>query len=277
MNRGPIFALLLSLVFGFGPAPAAADTLASVVAGDHRTETERRRDEARNPVETLRWIGIRDDMTVVEILPGGGWYTAIIAPFLRDRGVYYAAGYDPDSPTDFMRNVERRFRANVRARSALYGEVRHTVLDPPHRLEIAPPESADLVLTFRNVHNWMAAGTAPGVFDAMYLALRPGGILGVVEHRASPDADPDPKARSGYVHEAQVVALAEAAGFRLVGRAEINANPRDTRDHPRGVWTLPPTLALGEQDRDRYLAIGESDRMTLKFVKPEEGTQKDGT
>jgi predicted methyltransferase len=263
-------ALLLSLAI----APsvfAATDVerkLRAVVAADHRGAADRARDEYRHPVETLLWLGIRDDMTVVEVTPGAGWYTDILAPFLRERGQYYAAGFDPDSRVDFFRNAAERFRQKIASNPELYGDVKITVLAPPEQTRIAPPGSADMVLTFRNVHNWMAAGTTDTVFAAMYEALKPGGILGVVEHRGDPAQAQDPKARSGYVTEEYVIARAQAAGFELVDRAEINANPRDTKDHPEGVWTLPPTLRLGDQDRERYLAIGESDRMTLKFVKP---------
>lgn len=253
-------------------SPLLADTgagkLERIVAGEHRTAENRERDVHRHPVETLRWFGLREDMTVVEISPGGGWYTEIIAPFVKGSGTYYAAGFDPDSSVEFFRRGAQRFAEKLEASPELYGEVVTTVLAPPGQMDIAPAGSADLVLTFRNVHNWMAAGTADDVFAAMYRALKPGGTLGVVEHRAAPGQPLDPKAASGYVGEEQVIALAKSAGFEFVDRSEINANPADAKDHPEGVWTLPPTLRLGAQDRERYLAIGESDRMTLKFVKP---------
>lgn len=263
-------ALLLSLSIS-SPLLAATETehrLQAAVDSDHRSAADRARDAYRHPLETLLWLGIRDDMTVVEVTPGAGWYTDILAPFLRDRGQYYAAGFDPDSNVEFFRRAAQRFQHKIASNPALYGDVKITVLAPPDQTRIAPPESADMVLTFRNVHNWMAAGTTDMIFDAMYQALKPGGILGVVEHRGDPGSAQDPKARSGYVFEEYVIERAQAAGFEFVDRAEINANPRDTKDHPEGVWTLPPTLRLGEQDRERYLAIGESDRMTLKFVKP---------
>lgn len=249
-------------------ADAGKEKLERIAAGEHRPAANKARDAYRHPIETLQWFGLRDDMTVVEISPGGGWYTEIIAPFVKGGGKYYAAGFDPESSVDFFRRGAQRFKKKLEAEPELYGEVVTTVLAPPDRLEIAPPGSADLVLTFRNVHNWMAAGTADDIFAAMYRALKPGGVLGVVEHRADPDQPLDHKAESGYVAEKQVIAFAQKAGFEFADRSEINANAKDTKDHPEGVWTLPPTLRLGAQDRERYLAIGESDRMTLKFVKP---------
>ncbi|MDX9740445.1 MAG: methyltransferase [Gammaproteobacteria bacterium] len=272
-NRSPVtacVALLLSLAVSVSAAAAPDNEhkLRTIIEGEHRSEADRARDVHRHPVETLLWMGIRDDMTVVEVTPGAGWYTDILAPFLRDHGQYYAAGFDPDSSVGFFRNAALRFRQKVEADPALYGDVKITVLAPPAHTRIAPPESADMVLTFRNVHNWMAAGTTEAIFDAVYQALKPGGILGIVEHRGDPERPQDPKARFGYVNEEYVIARAEAAGFEFVDRSDINANPRDTKDHPEGVWTLPPTLRLGDDDRERYLAIGESDRMTLKFVKP---------
>lgn len=263
-----LIALLLALAMPVFAASPTEDRLRAIAGDEHRGQADRARDVHRHPVETLLWLGIREDMTVVEISPGAGWYTDILAPFLRDHGVYYAAGFDPESSVGFFRNAAQRFQAKIESAPTLYGDVKFTILAPPEHTEIAPAESVDLVLTFRNVHNWMNADTTGAVFEAMYRALKPGGTLGLVEHRADPAAPEDPRARSGYVSEAQVIRFAEAAGFEFVDRTEINANPRDTRDHPEGVWTLPPTLRLGDQDRERYLAIGESDRMTLRFVKP---------
>lgn len=251
---------------------ADADTTAklkAVIAGSHRTEADKARDQYRHPLETLTWFGIKDNMTVVEVTPGGGWYTDILAPFLKERGVYYAAGFDPDSEVEYMRRGAQRFKEKIAANAELLGHAKITILAPPNKTEIAPAGSADMVLTFRNVHNWMAAGHAEDVFQAMYRALKPGGILGVVEHRGDPNVEQDPKAASGYVREDYVIKLAEGAGFKLVDRSEINANPKDTKDYEKGVWTLPPVLRLKEVDKEKYLAIGESDRMTLKFVKPE--------
>lgn len=199
-------------------------------------------------------------MTVVEIWPGAGWYTEILAAFLRQHGKLYAAVAPGENTA--------AYRQKLAADPSRYGNVIIIELDPPEKLEMAPPGSADMVLTFRNVHNWMRRGYAEDVFKAMYRALKPGGILGLTEHRGDRTKPQDPKAATGYVQEDRVIKLAEQAGFQLAGRSEINANPKDTKNYPAGVWTLPPTLRLGDVDRSKYLAIGESDRMTLKFIKP---------
>jgi predicted methyltransferase len=251
---------------------ADADTAAqlkAVIAGSHRAQADKARDQYRHPLETLTWFGIKDNMTVVELFPGGGWYTDILAPFLKERGVYYAAGFDPESDVEYMRKGAQRFKEKIDANAEMLGKTKITILAPPTKTAIAPDGSADMVLTFRNVHNWMAGGQAEAVFQAMYKALKPGGILGVVEHRGNPNVAQDPKAASGYVREDYVIKLAQDAGFKLVDRSEINANSKDTKDYAQGVWTLPPVLRLKDVDKEKYLAIGESDRMTLKFVKPE--------
>jgi predicted methyltransferase len=264
-------ALLLSV------APVQADhheqkgndaALQTIIAGSQRSEADKARDQYRNPLETLTFFGIKDTMTVVEIWPGGGWYTDILAPFLKERGTYYAAGVNPEAEAESARMSAQRYQEKLAAKPELLGKVKVTILDPPAKTAIAPEGSADMVLTFRNVHNWMARGQGETVFKAMYTALKPGGVLGVVEHRGKADVPQDPKAASGYVREDEVIKLAEQAGFQLVDRSEINANPKDTKDYPQGVWTLPPVLRLKEVDKEKYLAIGESDRMTLKFVKP---------
>ena len=239
----------------------------AILNGNHRTAANKSRDRYRHPAETLAWFGIEPDMTVVEIFPGGGWYTEILAPYLKERGTYYVAGNDPEADSSVARNSARRFKAKMMSHD-VYNRINTTVLAPPDKTVIAPPGSADAVLTFRNIHNWMKAGTADVIFKAMYTALKPGGILGIVEHRGNPDIPQDPKANSGYVNQDYAIQLAEKAGFVFVGSSEINANPLDNKDHPKGVWTLPPTLALKDKDRQKYLAIGESDRFTLKFVKP---------
>jgi len=241
--------------------------LSAAINGDHRTQANMARDLYRHPAQTLGFFGIKPDMTVVEIFPGGGWYTEILAPYLKDDGTYYAAGNDPDSGSNYSRKSAQRFKIKMMSHP-VYTNVNITVLAPPEKTAIAPPGSADAVLTFRNIHNWMKAGTADDVFRAMYTALKPGGTLGVVEHRGNPDTPQDSGAGTGYVNQDVAIRLAEKVGFVFVASSEINANPRDTKDHPKGVWTLPPTLALKEQDKAKYLAIGESDRFTLKFIKP---------
>jgi predicted methyltransferase len=270
-------ALLLLSLSPAVPALAADDAraaLESAAAGSHRSEQNRARDEWRHPVETLEFFGLRPDMTVVELYPGGGgWYTEILAPFLHDRGTYYAASYDPESTSDYYRRNSKSYTDKLAANPAVYGNVKLTVLAPPDKVDVAPAGSADVVLTFRNIHNWMNSGQVESVFAAAYRALKPGGVFGVTEHRGKPGSEQDPKAESGYVNEDYVITLAKNAGFELAARSEINANPADTKDHPEGVWSLPPGLRGGEVDRDKYLKIGESDRMTLKFVKPAAATK----
>jgi predicted methyltransferase len=246
---------------------ADTKTLSAAAESDHRSAENRARNKARHPMATLAFFDIRADMTVVEISPGGGWYTEILAPFLRDKGKLYAANYDPESRQEYYRRNARRFLEKLEANPAIYGEVIPTVFDPPKKLEAAPAGSADMVLTFRNLHNWMEEGSEVAALSAMHTALKPGGILGIVQHRQDSSVEQDPKAESGYVREDYVIALAEAAGFRFEAKSEINANPKDTKNHPEGVWTLPPGYELGDEDRDKYQAIGESDRMTLKFVR----------
>jgi len=238
-----------------------------ILDGLHRPSTHKSRDQYRHPRETLTWFGIKPDMTVVELVPGGGWYTEILAPYLKDRGTLYVAGLDPHSSSTRVRTAAQLFKAKMMS-ADVFSQVNLTVLVPAEKTAIAPPGSADAVLTFRNIHNWMKAGTADDIFKAAFTALKPGGILGVVEHRGNPDSPQDPEARNGYVNQDYAIQLIEKAGFKFAGSTEINANPRDTRNHPRGVWTLPPTLAMKDEDREKYLAIGESDRFTLKFVKP---------
>jgi predicted methyltransferase len=246
--------------------------LRALAEGEHRSADNRARNAWRHPVETLEFFGIEPTQTVVEISPGGGgWYTEILAPYLRERGTYYAASFEKDPPEgparEYFLKGQQAFADKLKSRPDLYDRVIVTEFGP-NKQDIAPAGSADLVLTFRNVHGWMGGGFADKAFASFYRTLKPGGVLGVVEHRAKADQPQDPKARSGYVREDHVIALAEAAGFKLDGRSEVNANPKDSADHPAGVWTLPPTLRLGEQDREKYQAIGESDRMTLRFVKP---------
>jgi predicted methyltransferase len=242
--------------------------LERILAGEHRSEAHQQRDRYRHPLETLTFFDIKPDMTVVEIWPGGkGWYTEILAPYLKDQGTFYAAQFDSNASIPYFQKSYQDFLTKTQAQPELYEKMQITVLQPPEHLSIAPPDSADRVLTFRNVHNWVKSNQVESVFAAMFKVLKPGGILGVVEHRLPADQS-DPSAESGYVKEQDVIQWAENAGFKLLDRSEINANPKDTHDYPKGVWTLPPTLRLKEQDQDKYLAIGESDRMTLKFIKP---------
>lgn len=275
MGSRLIRSLLLGASLFAAPAIAshaafAADlpaALAPVLAGDHRSEANRARDVWRHPVETLDFFGVAPGQRVVEIWPGAGWYTEVLGPLLNNSGTYIAATPDPNGASDGMKAGLQRYKDKLVARPDLY-KATQVVAFGPNALEFVPPNSVDRVLTFRNVHNWMAAGWAEQAFKAMFAALKPGGVLGVVEHRANNDQPQDPKAPTGYVRQDYVIKLATDAGFKLVAMSEVNSNPRDTKDYPKGVWTLPPTLSLKDQDKDKYLVIGESDRMTLRFVKP---------
>jgi predicted methyltransferase len=243
--------------------------LREVSEGAHRSAANIARNDARHPVETLDFFGLKSGMTVIEILPGGGWYAEILAPFLKGNGTYYAAHFSPNSHLSYQPPMLQQFRDRVTGNPEVYGETIITHLYPPSETAIAPAGSADLALTFRNVHNWVMAGTQKEHFAAFYTALKPGGILGVSEHRAPVGSSKEFKQTTGYVSEEYFTQHAAAAGFEFVASSEINANPLDTKDYAEGVWTLPPTLRMGEQDKEKYLAIGESDRMTLKFRKPE--------
>lgn len=272
MTRTIPLAAVLGLLSLFSAA-SFADTsteLDRLAIGPHRDRGNTERNAYRHPTETLGFFGIAPTLTVVEIWPSGGWYTEVLAPYLRESGKYYAAGFalTAKRTPEWRKQMQRRFEKKLSETPALYGRVVVTELSIPERAAMAPKNSADMVLTFRNVHNWMAGDYAQQMFDAMYAALKPGGVLGVVEHRAKPETSIERMIESGYVTEAHVKKLAKRAGFEFVASSEVNANPRDDADHPAGVWTLPPSLRLGDRDRQRYLAIGESDRMTLKFVKP---------
>jgi len=241
--------------------------LQALVDGPGREPTNRARDPFRHPVEDLAFFGVTPSSTVVEILPGGsGYWTEILAPYLRDGGRYVAANPPKTDTSDDAVKGNAAFAAKVAADPADYSKVETTGF--VHGGDIVPPGTADAVLTFRNVHNWMADGSAPAVFATFFRALKPGGVLGIEEHRGRADQPQDPLAKSGYVRQDTVIALAERAGFTLAATSEANANPNDTKDYPAGVWTLPPTYRLKDVDRATYAEIGESDRMLLRFEKP---------
>jgi predicted methyltransferase len=244
-----------------------APGLQAVIAGEHRSAANKARDPYRHPAETLSFFGITPKSTVVELWPFGGWYAEILAPYVRTGGVYYAAAMDPASTNAQDLRYNESLNKLLAARPDLYSKVRMSVL-AKGKADIAPAGTADLVVSFRNIHNWVWSGMEKEVFEAAYRALKPGGVLGIVEHRnVDPNYEPKTPGQA-YVGEDYAVKLVESVGFKLAARSNINNNPKDTKDYARGVWTLPPNYALGDQDRAKYAAIGESDRFTLKFVKP---------
>jgi len=270
--------LLAMLVLAIGVAPVSITParahdvgmmLDTVIKGSHRSEQNRARDPYRHPKETLLFFGLRPDMTVVEISPANGWYTEIIAPMVKKQGEFYAAvpNLAKDAP-EAMQRRDSAYRQLLASSPDLYGKPTINSYNTAAPV-FAPDASADMLLTFRNVHNWAKAGHTLAMFKGFYQALKPGGVLGVVEHRAKPDTPLAKQIESGYMTEQFVIETATAAGFRLDRSTEINRNPLDTKDHPGGVWNLPPNLrGVADSDKPRYQAIGESDRMTLRFVKP---------
>jgi predicted methyltransferase len=271
----PAFALALAgLIVGLvAVAPVfaegvAAASLQALVSGSQRAAPNRARDAYRRPFEVLAFFGIADNASVIEILPGAsGYWTEILGPYLKAHGRYIAANGDKNSSLPEVQKDNAGFAAKIAADPTDYDRVEIAEFNPGAR-ELTPAGAVDFVLTFRNIHNWMTAGTADEAFAAFFKALKPGGVLGVEEHRGPTDRPQDPLAKSGYVRQDYAIALAEKAGFKFAGASEINANPKDTKDYPAGVWTLPPTYRLKNQDREKYAAIGESDRFVLKFVKP---------
>lgn len=265
MSR-PIAALSCIAVLGAAGAVAQSvrpsKEIAAAVASTSRTPANVQRDRYRHPAETLAFFGVKPDQTVVEFIPGGGWYTEILAPLVKGKGRYIALV--PAAQGD-------RTRKAMADKAALYGPVRVETVDFATGATTAPAGTADVVLTFRNVHNLLMQddpAAAAAAFRTFYAALKPGGTLGVVDHRLPEEMDAAREKTSGYIKRSTVVRLATEAGFKLAGESTVNANPRDTHDHPEGVWTLPPSYRLKDVDRAKYQAIGESDRFTLRFVKP---------
>ncbi|MBS0512772.1 MAG: class I SAM-dependent methyltransferase [Proteobacteria bacterium] len=258
------FALSLPLL---APVASAADAdLQRWIDGPQRAERNRARDPARKPAETLAFFDLRPDQTVVEVWPSvGAWWFEILAPYLRDKGHYigalHAGAHNPAAAKAEHEVIEGR----ITGQPALYGkvEIAHT----PGLLDTVKPNSVDVVLTFQNLHNWITDGNADEHLREFHAVLKPGGVLGIVDHRARTDRPRDEQLKAGYLREDETIALFEKHGFKLVARSEIAANPHDTKDYPQGVWTLPPTLRMKDVDRARYVAIGESDKFTLKFVK----------
>lgn len=251
---------------------ATVDALRTTLAGAHRSPENAARDRYRHPLETLLFFGLRQDSTVVELWPGGGgWFTEVLAPVVREKGKLIATNFDTTGPADsYQTKNGKKFLDKLAANPALYDKVQVVTVKDPASLALAPDGTVDLVVTFRNTHGWVEDAIDDKIYTAAFKALKSGGVLGVEQHRAKADAAGDPKeiAKSGYLPEAWVISRIESFGFKLAAKSEVNANPRDTKDYEKGVWTLPPALELGETDKAKYTAIGESDRMTLKFVKP---------
>lgn len=270
MKRYVMAAIATMTLIGATSAAVADDALKAAIAAPTRTPDNVKRDVYRHPYETLNFFGIKPDMTVVELAPGGGWYTEILAPYLRDHGKLITGGNDLASPNEGERRGAERFMARLNAKPEAYNKVALGVFSPGRKYELAPANSVDMVLTFRNIHNWIELGPdkMKELFGNLYTVLKPGGVLGVEEHRLPTSKTQDATASTGYMHEAYVIKLAESAGFKLAGRSEVNANPKDSADHKGGVWALPPTYTNKDEDRAKYQSIGESDRMTLKFIKP---------
>ena len=260
--------LLLSSAALAGPM-SFAERVAMGAQGQHRSDTNIARNQYRHPAETLEFFGIKDGMTVMEIWPGGGWYTEILAPAMRDHGKLIVATWDPEveGQPAYRYELPKKMEENFAKHPEVYDQVTFEYFSPPGSPSLGQAESIDVVVTFRNTHGWVNGGMAQDIFNEFARVLKPGGLLGVVQHRADDGADPAVTAKKGYVSEQAVKELAAKAGFEFEDSSELNANPGDSKDHPEGVWTLPPSLRLGDEDKAKYMAIGESDRMTLRFRK----------
>jgi len=259
-----IISLSLASVSAGAHTMKAHTQLEQAVASEHRSAANKKRDQYRNPQKTLEFFGLKSTMTVVEITPGGGWYTEILAPALKGKGKLIGAHYPDTGEDNYYSNSRKKLEKKL-ASHEMFSEVVLSNFVPKKTSKLAPAGTADMVLTFRNLHNWGEEGVSQVFLDA-FKALKTGGILGVVEHRLPKGATPNDNNR-GYVSMETTIAQAEAAGFTLVGTSEVNANAKDKASYEKGVWTLPPVLGLGDKDKEKYLAIGESDRMTLKFAK----------
>lgn len=238
--------------------------------GAHRSDKNKQRNQYRRPLGTLAFFGLEPGMSVLEIAPGGGWYSEILAPSMRGSGTYIAGSYDPkvkDQPK-YRYRQHQALLDNIKNKADLYGEVKVATYSPPESRNLWQTDAVDMVLTFRSSHGWTRTSMLDDVYSDFFKVVKPGGILGVVQHRAPEGGDEIEWAKKGYVAESRIVQAAEKAGFVLEASSDLNANSKDDKNHPEGVWTLPPTLALGDKDREKYVAIGESDRMTLRFRKP---------
>ncbi|MGK4003378.1 hypothetical protein WMF31_12185 [Sorangium sp. So ce1036] len=248
--------------------PSAGAALRAALKSPHRVPGHAERDAARHPVETLEFFGLKPTSAVLELGAGGGWYTELLAPALAKKGKLMVTSFDPNGPEDSRATLYgKRLKRALEKSPELFGKVDVVVIDRDNP-KLGLEGKVDLVIAMREAHGWHQRGKFDAYVAEAFKALKPGGVFGIVQHRAKPDANPDESAKQGYLPEAWVIQKVEAAGFKLAGKSEVNANPKDTKDHPEGVWTLPPNLRLGDKDRAKYVAIGESDRMTLKFTKP---------
>jgi predicted methyltransferase len=267
-GRSGLIATLAAMAFAIPALSGAAPVdpaLAAAITSPARSPNFVARDAARHPGEELTFMGLKPSMTVVELWPGGGYWTEILGAYLAPQGHYYLAIESSGEPEEDA--MTAKLKGRIAAQGARFGKINETVLGPK-QFDIAPAGSADLVLTFRNLHNWMDGGYAEQVIAACFKALKPGGILGIEEHRGRNDKPQDPKAKDGYVRQDYAIALFKKAGFKELGSSEVNANPKDTKDWVDGVWTLPPTLSQKDKDREKYLAIGEADNFVMTFQKP---------
>ncbi len=259
---------LLWLALSCFTFPALSLTLNEAASGKHRSAKNIARNDFRNPVKTLDFFQLRKDMTVVELWPGSsGWYTEILAPYLKDNGLLYTANFDGSTGLDYFERGARRFQEMLDSNSSIFEKVINLPLMPPKVIPSIQPGTVDLVLTFRNMHNWLMRDMEEEVLSFAYSVLKPNGIFGVVAHRSKDDQLGESGASTGYLGQTFVIDLVESSGFKLVEVSDINSNLKDSTDHPKGVWTLPPRLRLGEESKEHYNKIGESNRMTLKFVK----------
>lgn len=281
-NRYGVIFLLLAWVCPTAFADADNIRLLQHIAdGSHRSETNQQRNHARHPAQTLDFFGITEDMSVTELWPVKGWYTEILGPYLKNNGQLTIANFravvntqaNKDNDIDnkkahYYAKLGQKLASRINQQSTVFGSVLEVPFDPQQDKSIGAAESQDMVLAFRNIHNWNASGSFRNVVQAAFDATKPGGILGIVEHKANQLSDISSSAVEGYTDESYVIEVIESVGYKLIGRSGINANPQDTKNYPKGVYALPPTLAMGDVDREKYQAIGESDRMTLKFIKP---------
>ncbi len=270
MIRG--FSILLALAFWAcntvaGEQPNIEQLLDQAIAGAHREPANVERDRYRHPKETLLYFKLKPQMRVIELWAGSGWYTEILAPVLKDHGKLVVSSFGTGNKQAYRDRSHRALQQKLASDPEIYEKVDLVIMNPPKYTSLGPDNSADLVLTFRNTHNWINDGIERDVYKAVYRVLKPGGVFGVVQHRGENDWNYRESAKKGYVPQNYVITMAQSIGFRLQSRSDINANNKDTKDYPKGVWTLPPTYRMGDVDREKYQAIGESDRMTLRFVK----------